>query len=476
MKSLDFFLKLLEGETTPEPTSEIEDVLAMKELNQSKEVAVQRLNQSKQVSNYESQSNQMLNNGNANASSNGSGNSTAINGIFDIRQDVALVRGIKVELEKAGLLTTAENHNQVLQLEKLAQILQIAFKDKLAATAEASCKNERQRLLAILAQMRQAPDIETLFRTTVTEVRKHLQVDRALIYRFQDEDSGVVLAESMEGGYTPSLGKTLAARIFAAEDAPVYQQQQMVALADIYQVSLSPYQLQLLEQFQVKASLNLPIVLEGQVWGLLVVQQCSSPRPWQETEISLLYQIVTELTLNLQPDEFRVQLQCLAEQEKVLAKVIEKIQRSPDINAIFRTATQELRQLLKAERVAIYRFNVDWSGEFVAESVAPGWPAVIQEQEQEPSLKSDRTSSERCNVKNLAVPFTAEADTYLKETRGGGYVRGERFKRVDDIYAAGFSPCYIESLEKYQARAYVIVPIFQDTKLWGLLAACRRKV
>ncbi len=116
-----------------------------------------------------------------------------------------------------------------------------------------------------------------------------------MIYRFRDKDQGIVLAESIEGGYTPSLGKALPARIFEVGDGP-YQQQQMVALEDIYQVSLSPYQLQLLEQFQVKASLSLPITLEGQVWGLLVVQQCSSSREWKETQISLLCQIVSELT------------------------------------------------------------------------------------------------------------------------------------------------------------------------------------
>jgi len=291
-----------------------------------------------------------------------------------------------------------------------------------------------------------------------------------LIYRFRDKDQGIVLAESIEGGYTPSLGKALPARIFEVGDGP-YQQQQMVALEDIYQVSLSPYQLQLLEQFQVKASLSLPITLEGQVWGLLVVQQCSSSREWKETQISLLCQIVSELTWKLQLEELRFQLQRQAEQEKVLAKVIEKIQRSSDINVIFRTATQELRHLLKADRVVLYRFNPDWSGEFVTESVAPAWVSVLAEQEKEPSLKGDRTTSDRCTLKNLAAYSTSDADTYLKETRGGGYARGERFKQVDDVYAAGFSPCYIETLEKYQARAYVIVPVFQDTKLWGLLGA-----
>jgi signal transduction histidine kinase len=41
---------------------------------------------------------------------------------------------------------------------------------------------------------------------------------------------------------------------------------------------------------------------------------------------------------------------------------------------------------------------------------------------------------------------------------------------VQDIYKAGFNSCYINLLERFQARAYIIVPIFLGSKLWGLLA------
>ena len=406
----------------------------------------------------------------SNAPGNGTTGSNAPEENFDTNQPMALVSAIKADLERSGFLNTPEAQVKFRQLEKLGQILQIGFKDQTTAAAQ-SFKIEREKLLAVVEQMRQASDVDTLLKTTVTQVRQQLQVERAIIYRFQDKDRGVVLAESLVSGYTPSLGETIAALMFGASEDSAYLQQQVLAIDDIYQLNLSPYQIQIMERFQVTASVSLPIVIAGEVWGLLVVQQCSGLRQWQENEMSLLYQIVTELTINLQPVEFRAQLQSVAQQQKVLARVIEKIQRSPDINTIFRTATQELRSLLKADRVAIYRFNPDWSGEFVAESVAAGWVSVIEAQEYEEILKADRISSDRCMLKNLAAYSTPDTDTYLQETKGGGYARGEKFKSVDDVYAAGFSPCYLESLEKYQARAYIIVPIFQDTKLWGLLGA-----
>ena len=401
----------------------------------------------------------------------GESKSSANNVAEDATQPTVLVEGIKAELEKAGLLNLPEAKAKFVQLEQLAQMLQMGIKDQNAATA-GSFKSERQRVGAIASIMRQAAADDGLLPATVHQVCQYLQADRVLIYRFLDEEKGVVLAEAMAGDFTPSLGETLAVRMFGAENLQAYQHSSAIALTDIYQAGLSPYQIQLLERFQVCASLSVPIALPEGGWGLLVAQQCQSPRSWEESEISLLYQIATELALLVQPEEYKIQLRHFSEQQKVLGRVIEKIQSSPDIGSIFRTTTQELRQLLKADRVAIYRFNPDWSGEFVAEAVAAGWVSVIEAQEGDEILKSDRTTQDRCTLRNLAAYSTnTDADTYLQDTQGGGYARGEKFKRVDDIYTAGFSPCYIASLEKYQARAYVIVPIFQDTKLWGLLAA-----
>ena len=62
------------------------------------------------------------------------------------------------------------------------------------------------------------------------------------------------------------------------------------------------------------------------------------------------------------------------------------------------------------------------------------------------------------------------SDTFLKETKGGMF-RDRQLVQRNDIYQAGFTPCYIEVLEEYQAKAYAIAPVFVGEKLWGLLAA-----
>ena len=89
-------------------------------------------------------------------------------------------------------------------------------------------------------------------------------------------------------------------------------------------------------------------------------------------------------------------------------------------------------------------------------------------QETDTSLKQDLMDSDRCSIKQMGSPSRKDPDTYLQETKGGVYTEGEDYRRVDDIYAANFSSCYLATLEKMQCRAYINVPIFQGDKLWGL--------
>lgn len=259
-------------------------------------------------------------------------------------------------------------------------------------------------------QIRQVPDQDTLVKITTAQVREKIACDRALIYRFNSDDSGVVLAESKTVGWTPASREKLPAIIFGLVASRDYLAEEFVAIEDTNKIEITPYQLQLLDKFQIKASLSIPILLKDEIWGLLVVQNCVAPRQWQEVEISLLSQITTELIHKLQDFEFEKKLQQQQVKHTSITKVIEKIQRASSLERIFQTTTQEVRQLLQCDRVAIYRFNSDWSGEFIAESVGNEWVKVVG-----PGIK------------------TVWEDTHLQETQGGRYRNNETFI-VNDIY------------------------------------------
>ncbi|NEQ24570.1 MAG: GAF domain-containing protein, partial [Microcoleus sp. SIO2G3] len=366
------------------------------------------------------------------------------NGNSEPQQALALINALKADLKQAGL-AKPETQEKVLQLEKWAQNLSSAMNgDKSAIATEEHRKRQRQWLSTLASQMRASTNLDTLFKTTLTEVRQHLQVDRALIYQFQTENQGVVLAESMVAGYTPSLGESLSAIAFGVPERLDYQHQQVVILDRTLPKPLSPYQLQLLQQFQVKGSLTLPIFLEGQVWGLLSLMQCSNSRAWRETEISLLYQVVSELTLALQSVESSEQMQKQAEQAKVISKAIDKIRQSFDLDTLFKTTAREVRQLLSADRVGVFRFYPGSGfddGEFVSEDVNSGYSSAVA---------------------------AKVHDHCFGQQYAAHYAQG-RVQAVADIYNAQLSDCHIEILAQFQVRANLIVPLLIGSELWGLL-------
>ncbi|MEH1949735.1 MAG: GAF domain-containing protein [Nostoc sp.] len=130
--------------------------------------------------------------------------------------------------------------------------------------------------------------------------------------------------------------------------------------------------------------------------------------------------------------------------EQLLREITQRIRQSLDIQTIFDTACQEIRQVIQADRVGIFKFysesNFD-DGEFVAESVVEGFPSVV-------AIRIH----DHCFGENYS---------YL-------YALG-RFHVVDDIYNGGMKTCHTDILAKFQVRANLIMPLLCGDKLWGLL-------
>ena len=399
-----------------------------------------------------------------------------------LSQLVDTINKLKAELETSR--TLKENQYVQALVQKIQGLTETAMHEAASQPKNGASQNGhnasewqqvRDLVWNITQQMGQVPQIDGVFQVTVNLVREYLQADRVLIFQLDEKGSnniarqeGKIIAEACLPGYLPCLGTSLPAVGFTGERQPasipsmslewrnptpvnntpiaINHLSPIFVCDDIYSLDVNPYQRQLLERFQVKANLSQPIMLDGELWGFLVVQQCAMARHWKEVETYLVSQISLELTLILQRSQFRSQLSRQKEIDLAVTKVVDKIRQSLNIEAIFETTTSEVRILLKADRVAVYKFDERWGGEFVAESVNKGWNPLI--------------GSDRAKVN----------DTYLYETKGGRYAKGESAP-VDDIYKTGFDSCHLELLERFECRAYIIVPVFQGEKLWGLLAA-----
>ncbi len=341
-----------------------------------------------------------------------------------------------VALQQAEYLTQLEEQSS--QIAKTAQMEQATNK--------------------IVTKIRQSFDLDQIFRITCTEMRQLLKADRVGIFRFDPDsgfNTGALVSEDVAVGFTPAMSVKIEDHCFGEKHAENYRKGRTWAVTDIYKANLADCYITTLSQLQVRANLVVPLMQETELWGLLCIHQCSEPRTWHKHEIQFAKQVAYQCGVALEQVQYlnklqeqSTQLATMAETQKMVAKILTKLSHAQDIDSIYRTTNREVRQLIKCDRVAVYQFYPDWSGRFVAESVAKGWVQLVGPEDIQ----------------------TVWPDTYLQETQGGRYRNRETFV-VDDVYTIGHSECHLEILEQFEVRAYVLAPIFVADKLWGILGA-----
>ncbi|MGL6338746.1 MAG: GAF domain-containing protein, partial [Waterburya sp.] len=363
----------------------------------------------------------------------------------------------------------------VMPLQQTSYMRNTEYQNK---RMEQAFKREKS-LSKILEKVRLSKDEQAVWQIATDEGRRILDVDRVAIYRFNPDWSGNFIAESSAPGWSdltkiiPFIEDTFLQNTKGGR----YKNGETFAVEDIYLAGHKECHIELLEQMEARAYALAPVFIADsnmfgskKLWGIIGCYQNSGARRWQDYEIDTLRQIGLQVGVAMQQINYLNRLEKQSELEKTSNKISEQIRTAKNIDEVFKVTTQEVRQALKADRTVVYQFNPDWSGQVIAESVASGWVSLLIEQTEDEFLSGDRTNNNRCLLRKWSVGDITETDTYMEKTRGGKYINeGKKYTAVDDIYAQKFPDCYITSLEKYQARAYIVAPIFQGNKLWGLL-------
>jgi methyl-accepting chemotaxis protein PixJ len=183
---------------------------------------------------------------------------------------------------------------------------------------------ERERQLnGIISNMRASLDRQQVFQTVVQDVREVLQADRAIVFLFDDQWQGTIVAESVAAGWNSALRKQIHDPCFATKYVEQYRQGRVQATHDITEANLTDCHLRQLEPFQVKANLVAPILVSEELLGLLILHQCAAPRQWQEDEISLMRQVgiqlgyaIEQVSLFDQKEAARLQAEALSTEQR----------------------------------------------------------------------------------------------------------------------------------------------------------------
>jgi methyl-accepting chemotaxis protein len=306
--------------------------------------------------------------------------------------------------------------------------------------------SERSRVLVNVANSRilNEQQLKGVFNRALDEARQTLNVDRVVVYRFKSDWSGFISNESVLPGYPRALNDKIEDACIPQHLLEAYKNDRVVPTPDVFNAGFHPDHLKLMERLQIKANLVVPILNEGQLYGLLIAHHCTSTHSWQPTEISFLRQLAVQLGITLERVNFIREREGEAERSQVLKDItlqITKAETPEEVLAIL--PLRGVRQALKADRVIIYRFDKNWRGTITAESVAEPYPRALGAQIYDPCFEKD----------------------YVEK-----YQRG-RVQATSNIFEAGLTPCHLNQLEPFEVKANLVAPIKQGNRLLGLLIA-----
>lgn len=233
-----------------------------------------------------------------------------------------------------------------------------------ARTTELIAQVERERLLARMDErIRNSLNFQEILDEAVVEIRTYLNCDRVVVYQFATDLSGSIVAESVRPPYRPSLYEQINDTCFQENLGGAYREGKTFLVTDIYTAGLNQCHLELLERFQVRANLVVPILLsashanlmtENSLWGLLVAHQCDAPRQWEIKEVELLQNLSVQLALATQQsityDRLRLQ----------------QSQRQ-QIEATLKQSQQNYASLVKALPVGVFRTDFEGNCIYVNE-------------------------------------------------------------------------------------------------------------
>lgn len=197
---------------------------------------------------------------------------------------------------------------------------------------------------------------------------------------------------------------------------------------------------ELLQTQGILSILILPLTVNARFWGFIGFDNCIQARTSDDLEIRLLQSAASAISLALERRQAEVQLQQQAERERLLRAIALRIRQSLDLNEILVCTADEIRQVLKTDRVLIYRFEGCHSI-LVAASVQENWDVQAQQDAHQIWYRDEAVDHDQSQT-----------------------------QVVNDVEKQGFPTQYLILMRRLQVKAKIVVPIFQGDDFWGVLA------
>ncbi|WP_017662182.1 GAF domain-containing protein [Baaleninema simplex] len=197
-------------------------------------------------------------------------------------------------------------------------------------------------------RIRQSLELQEILDAAAVETRAFLEVDRVKIYRFNADDSGEVVAESVVEGRLPSL----LGLSFPADDIPRSARERFVkervrTVINVGQRSIGLSQTEAsdlpdehrtldgchaeyLTSMGVASSLGVPILQGDRLWGLLVAHHIE-PRHYDRPKLQLVQAVVDRLSIALAQAELLAETRRQTQRQATIDRISTLLHARPTI-------------------------------------------------------------------------------------------------------------------------------------------------
>ncbi len=259
-----------------------------------------------------------------------------LNALKDKQSDTAIIVLTDADNEHLAIQAIEHGAHDYLLKDQLSQeVFQRTVRSRIKHQQlqnQLLINQKRQDLITQLTlNIQQSLLLDETLSITVRGVRQLLGCDRVLAYQFSPDMGGTIIAESVQPGYYSALGETVRDSYFQDQGAQDYCQGRIQCVDDIYGADLDPCHIKLLEQFEVRAILVTPILLQDRhehtpsLWGLLVAHQCTGARSWMPDETKLLEVLSLHIAIAIQQAQLLEKTQAALAKAKALSAFKSKI-------------------------------------------------------------------------------------------------------------------------------------------------------
>jgi two-component system, sensor histidine kinase and response regulator len=214
----------------------------------------------------------------------------------------------------------------------------------------------------ISTQIHQTLDLPVILQTAVERVQTSLQADRLIIYQFEFakiegkvsgkgfnayNGRGTIAYESIGIADLPSVLDTTE-RQDCFDDRQLWDKYHggMTKAIDNVNIEYAHDRclLDLMHQAQIQSKLIVPIVVNTELWGLLIAHQCQSLRQWEVRETQFLQQVAEHLALAIDRSELYAASQWHT--QNLEQRVNERTRELRDAVIVAQTANQSKTEFL----------------------------------------------------------------------------------------------------------------------------------